>query len=205
MIQADTFRRHVLASGTFDPDGVHHEFANDSHGRKLDFDIIPDNSPLYGEWVELNGQVIRAGERSVIAVVGVANGTNRLARDVAAALGTRALYTRKASPREVQLTAQSREWLLRHAGKGGLVIILEDVGTTGGTALTAAESARQAGAREVEAQFTWQRTDNLAAFDRASIPYISVIHESLPTYAPDQCAREGYCAKGWRLIPHAKV
>lgn len=200
----NTFRQHILEGGVLDPEGTHHEFANYGHGRKLDFDVIPDDDPLYMEWVDLNQQAIRERGRLVLAVVGVANGTNRLARDVGSGLEVKALFTHKISPREARLTPQSRRWLLEHADESGLVIALEDVGTTGGTALTAVKSAQAAGAQEVEGQFTWQRTDNLLAFDAAGVACQAIIHEPLATYTPEECAAEGYCSEGWELIPHAK-
>lgn len=204
MVRKSIFRERILESGILDPEGIHHEFANSGHGQKLDFDLISDASFLYAEWVELNSQSIRKWGRSVLAVVGVANGTNRLARDVGASLEVESLYTHKVSPREVRLTADSQKFLLEHANEGGLVIALEDVGTTGGTALTAIKSIREAGQFETEGQFTWQRTDGLAAFDEAGIPYTSIIHEPLPTYSPKQCTKEGYCSEGWQLIPHTR-
>ncbi len=204
MVQANIFRNHILEDGILDPEGIHHEFANGGHGRKLDFDLIQDNSPLYDEWVELNTQTIQKRGQLVLAVTGVANGTNRLARDVGAKLEVEALYTRKASPREVQLTPKSRKWLLEHTNKDGLIITLEDVGTTGGTALTAIKSIHEVGEFETEGQFTWQRTDSLPTFDQAGIPYTSIIHEPLATYTPEQCAIEGYCSQGWQLIQHTR-
>lgn len=204
MLQASIFRKHIIENKILDPEGTHHEFANYGHGRKLDFDLISDDIPLYAEWVGLNAQTIQKRGQLVLAVAGVANGTNRLARDVGAELEVEALYTRKVSPREVQLTPKSRKWLLEHANEDGLVIALEDVGTTGGTALTAIKSIHEVGEFETEGQFTWQRTDSLPAFDQADIPYTSIIHEPLTTYTPEQCAAEGYCSEGWQLIPHSK-
>jgi len=204
MAEVHTFKRHILEGGVLDPEGVHHEFANYGHGRKLDFDAIADDTPLYREWVDLNVQSVRERGGLILAVLGVANGTNRLARDVGSGLGVEPLFTEKISPRAVRLAATSRQWLLNHAGEDGLVIALEDVGTTGGTALSAIEDARTAGASEVEGQFTWQRTDALPAFDAAGVMYHAIIHEPLATYKPNQCTTEGYCADGWALIPHSQ-
>lgn len=204
MVSISIFKQHILEGGVLDPEGTHHEFANYGHGQKLDFDTISDDTPLYEEWVDLNVQAIRERGGLVLAVLGIANGTNRLSRDVGPRLGVKSLETEKVSPRAVRLTATSREWLISHAGENGLVIALEDVGTTGGTTLTALEDVQTAGAFAVEGQFTWQRTDTLPAFDTAGVAHHAIIHEQLATYKPDQCIAEGYCAKGWLLIPHSQ-
>jgi hypothetical protein len=204
MIEVDTFKRHILEGDVLDSEGTHHEFANYGHGRKLDFDVIPDDTPLCEEWADLNAQAIRQRGGLVLAVLGVANGTNRLSREVGSRLGVKSLYTEKISPRAVRITAASRKWLIDRAGENGLVIALEDVGTTGGTALTAIEDAQTVGVAKVEGQFTWQRTDTLPAFDAAGVAYHAIIHEPLATYKADQCIAEGYCAEGWVLIPHSQ-
>lgn len=202
MREAELFKQHILERGILDPVGIHHEFASGMHGRKLDFDLIPDDDPLYAEWVALNVQAIRMSGSLALAVVGVANGTNRLARDVGSALGIEGLATRKVSSREVRLTPEAHSWLAEHALEG-TVVILEDVGTTGGTARTGVMDIQATGIDRVEGLFTWQRADSLPAFEAAGIPYSSIIHEPLPTLAPEACRAEGYCAQGWQFITHS--
>ncbi|HJQ08158.1 MAG TPA: hypothetical protein VJ836_01600 [Candidatus Saccharimonadales bacterium] len=198
------FKQHLLEEGVLDPEGVHHECAYGAHGRKLDFDRIPTKAPLFREWVDVNAAAIRQRHPKLPqAVLGVADGANRLSRHVAHELGVVALFTHKVSAREVELTTTSRSRLLRL--QEGLVVVLKDVCTTGGTAYTAVRSLREAVAREVaaEGQFTWNRQGELRAFADAGIPYTAIIDESLPTYTPEQCQTQGYCAQGWQLIVHA--
>lgn len=199
MREAELFKRHILERGILDPEGIHHEFVSGAHGRKLDFDRIPEDDPLYAEWVALNVQAIRMSGSLALAIAGVANGTNRLARDVGSILGVEPLLTRKVSSREVQLTPNARSWLAGRALEG-TVFVLEDVGTTGNTALTAAEDARIVGAHQIQGLFTWQRTASLPAFEAAGVPYRAIIREPLPTFTPEMCQAEGYCAQGWQLI-----
>lgn len=199
MPDLQTFKRQVLDAGILDPEGVHHEFARGTHGRKLDFDLIAEDTALYKDWVALSAAAIRS-RRMPFAVLGIANGTNRLARDVARKLDVMVLYTRKVSAREVALTKESLAELA-NSTKRGLVIAIEDVGTTGGTAYTGIHSLLEAGIEEVEGQFTWKRTDELPAFSEAGLTYQALIDEPLPTYTAEQCS---YCAQGWKLIPHAQ-
>jgi hypothetical protein len=206
MGQLAVFRQNILAAGVLDPTGVHHAFAYGTHGQKVDFGNIQKGSSLYDEWVAVTvGGILRrtVGELP-LAVLGIANGTNQLAEDVAEKLEIQPLYTRKTSPREVTLTDESRTELamLMDLGKTGLVIGLEDVGTSGGTALSGAESVRQAGLEDVEVLFTWKRTEELTAFVGSSIAHNVIIDEPLPTYSPEECAVTGFCAQGWQLIPH---
>ncbi len=191
-----------------DPEGTHHEFARGGHGRKLDFDLIKEGTPLYGRWIGLHAGHI--GKRRLrlpgLVLVGTANGTNRIARDVAAELGVDYLTTQKISPSTVELDAQSvrktAETFFRRA------IIIEGVGTTGGTAMTAAVSTRTHSLNNeipVEALFSWIRTPTLPVFDGTDVPYRAFIHSELPTYGPEICADMGYCALHWELIAHGGI
>lgn len=201
MTRQETFKAR-LEQHILDPAGTHHEFAYGTHGQKLDFDLIDRESSLYRQWVDTTAvQVKSIYPRLPFAVLGIANGTNRLAEDVATTLGIAALYTHKVSPREVALTEASR--ILLSGAPQPDVLGLEDVGTSGGTAHSGLRSAKEANAASnVAVLFTWQRQAILEVFTSSDIPYHAVIHEPLPTYAPEQCLTEGFCAQGWELIPH---
>lgn len=195
--------KQKLERAILDVKGTHHEFAYGSHGRKLDFDLIKDDSTLYATWVQVVADTIREKYQKVPdAILGVANGTNRLSRDVANVLGVAALHTIKVSPKEVALTDESLD-LLRIM-KSGFVVVVEDVGTSGGTAYSAARNALENGATKVEVLFTWKRQLELRAFEKGDIPYQAIIDEPLPTFTEEQCRAKGYCAQGWRLIEHSK-
>ncbi|GAC1392753.1 MAG: hypothetical protein NVSMB46_09440 [Candidatus Saccharimonadales bacterium] len=198
------FQQQLLDHNVLDPVGVHHEFAYGSHGRKLDFDTILDSTPLYRQWVDVTAETIQNNYSSLPeAVVGVANGTNRLAKDTAEKLGILALYTQKTNAREVQLTHDSQTML--HHYLNAFVVVIEDVGTTGSTALTAAKSAKSHGAGTITGLFTWQRQSTLPAFDSHAISYKAIISEELPTYSPDECRVHGYCHDQWELIPRKRT
>ena len=193
------FKSKILENDIFDPVGIHHEFAYGDHGRKLDFDLITDGSPLYREWVQVNVEFIRQQYTQIPEVIlGVANGTNRLARDVAKELGVLGLSTEKVGGRSVQLTQAARQQLIETECK--LLLVLEDVGTTGGSAYSAAVNAREAGAQRVEVIFSWQRSEDLIAFKNTDIPYCAIVQEVLPNYSPEECKKIGYCSMGWELI-----
>jgi hypothetical protein len=201
MLQADTFRDKLRESGVLDPLGVHHEFAYGTHGRKLDFDLIAEDDPLYADWVSANVDSLRSFPALPRAVLGIANGTNRLATDVASELGITALYTEKVSPREVVLTSESIH-VVRALDPTDEITALEDVGTSGGTTCSGLRDVQRYGAHNVNALISWQRTETLSALAAANILYRSIIFEPLPTYTPEQCMEIGYCAQGWTLIAH---
>ena len=97
MIHVDDFRQRVVEVA-LDAEGLHHEFVSGGHGRKLDFDSIETGSALYSEWVDQNVDALQQLGRAVVAVVGVANGTNRLALDVGRAIGAESLFTSSIFP-----------------------------------------------------------------------------------------------------------
>ena len=198
-------------NGILDPDEgperQHHEFKSGLHGRKLDFDEIPTGSDLYEDWVAVNVNALHGrsvgNHTSLLAVVGVANGTNRLAKSVGAAMqknGARYIETRK-NEGEVFLDEELDEDISDLILLNGLVVVLEDVGTTGSTALRVARYIFEAGCKNTEVLFTWQRSEHLSAFDgEKDVAAASVIRHSLPVYSPDDCS---LCREGSLFIPRA--
>jgi hypothetical protein len=82
------FKQKIIDSGIVDGEGIHHVFSQGLHGQKIDFDLIDDESELYAEWVELTSEFIKQNyDKPPDVLVGVANGTNRLALSVAKILG----------------------------------------------------------------------------------------------------------------------
>lgn len=201
MLKTVTFRDRLIEGGVLDPEGLHHEFAYGTHGRKLDFGLIEPDHPLYDEWVDANVAQLRDRPRLPRAVLGIANGTNQLAKDIASELGIIALVTRKTSPRAVALAEESVA-RLADISLWDEVTAIEDVGTSGGTTLTGLQSLQTVGYENLSAQITWQRTETLGALATAGIPHWAVIHEPLTTFESEACTVEGYCAQGWELILH---
>jgi hypothetical protein len=201
MLQTVTFRDRLIEGGVLDPEGCHHEFAYGAHGRKLDFGLIGEDHTLYAEWVDTNVAQLRRRPRLPRAVLGIANGTNQLAIDIASDLDIIALVTRKSSPRAVELSEES----VAHLADIHLwdeVTAVEDVGTSGGSTLTGLQCLQAAGYENLSAQITWQRAETLGALATAGITYWSIIHEPLTTFEAAQCEAKGYCAQGWELISH---
>lgn len=207
----DDFRDRVMSDPVqvLDPEGiVHHEFVSGNHGRKLDFDKIKTDSDFYIEWVSIYARAIRAiyKYRLPDALVGIANGANRLAESVAPLLGKKVLglTTVKLDAKTVALDEQSLNLIEQEDIRFALTI--EDVGTTGSTTATAINHLRYMGVRRIEAITTWQRNPTLPKLDDLRIPYNSVIPESLPMFSPEECREnpEGFCYQGVQLIEHAK-
>ena len=192
------FKDQILNSGILDPEGTHHEFASGNHGRKLDFDLIDSDSSLYQKWVDVIVQDIRAHTPLPDVVFGVANGMNRMAKSVGEALSIAEITTRKLSNGTIEIPETSKKLML---GKNiSFALILEDVGTTGASAYSVAQSANALGIDRVQILFTWQRVNKLTALRDSQTPHRSIIRKDMPTYSPEQCRASGYCFMGWKLI-----
>jgi hypothetical protein len=192
--------------GVLDPEGVlHHEFVSGNHGRKLDFDKIETGTDLYIDWVSMYARVVKAryAQRMPDALVGIANGANRLSVSVGFLLGIPGLETQKVDAKTVTLNGDARDHLADNEVRFALTI--EDVGTTGSTTASAIGDLRQAGVRRIESVNGWQRNPTLPRLDELRIPYSAVILQPLPMFSPEQCASqpEGYCAQGVPLVEHA--
>lgn len=201
------FKKKIMNSNVLDREGLHHEFVSGLHGRKLDFDLIEPNSDLFKQWVEVVAEAIKKLYKDVptnkLALLSVAGGTNRLVGPVADMIGggVSALLTEKTSPKSVKLTDEAKTKL--EELKPDLVLALEDVGTRGTTSATAVLSAREAGAKVIEALHTWQRSEVLDELEAIRAKYQAIIKETLPNLTPEECRKNGYCSKGWKLVEHA--
>ena len=203
MANVEIFRSHILEAGVLDPEGVHHGLVSDMHGQKLDFDLIPTNSPLYSEWVSVAVAYISSGfSKLPEIIVGVANGTNRLALDVARQFDGQVFGA--VSEKDRQNSKILRLGLvtgkLISAMRPEFVVVLEDVGTTGSNSVQVAQLCLEAGARSIEVVNTWQRRPQLERLIESGIPYQSIINEVLETYTPQDCQDHGFCADNWQFI-----
>jgi len=196
------FKDRILTDpvGIMDPEGIHHELASGCHGRKLDFDKIETGSDLYLQWVSLYARFIESQYRNQLpdALVGIASGANRLSEDVAPLLGRSVLglTTVKIDSNEVTLSEESRAAIKKHGVNFALLV--EDVGTTGGTMSTVAQPLTEVGVKRIEAVMTWRRAPELRRLDERGIPHKSMIYEPLPMFTKEECETSpyGYCAGG---------
>lgn len=110
-------------------------------------------------------------------LLGVANGGNRLATAAAKELGGTVIgleTVKKPKPAKgTELTVRARQVI--GLLKPSLAVVVEDVGTTGRTSLTAATAALEAGAERAEVVNTWQRREKLEYLIGAGITYHSII------------------------------
>lgn len=211
MADLEVFKSNLVSSGIVDPDGIHHEFVSGVHGQKIDFDKIPSDSDLFEEWCDVVADAV--SERFPLAryprgvvLLSVAGGTNRLVNPVTERIGqgyTPAL-TKKVSPKEVTLTDEAEDRILEL--NPDLVVAVEDVGTAGTTSATAVLATREVlpdgSLTQVVALNTWQRSTGLPRLEEIRAPYFSIISESMPSYEPERCRKIGFCAMGWKFIPH---
>ena len=137
-------------------------------------------------------------------MLGVANGGNRLAVSLAARLkkGLLGLTTDKLTAKSVKLSSIAEDFIRNT--KPAFVLVVEDVGTAGTTSATAALAAKAAGAKKVSVLNTWQRSEQLDKLTSAKVAWKSVILQPLQNYSPEECRKNGYCAKGLEFVPHAK-
>jgi len=206
---AQQFRAEIMESGiVLDREGTHHEFVSGMHGQKLDFDNIQVNSSLYEKWIDVNSSFIEEEfPRLPQVIIGVANGTNRVALDVARSFNGRSIGLVS----EKDKTHSKRLFLnpfvagrLLDTMKPQLVVVVEDVGTTGSNSVQIASRVRDFTGGHVEVVTTWQRRENLERLDEEDIPYRAIIKEPLPTYSPEECVKTGFCSKDWEFIPRSK-
>ncbi len=211
MADIEVFRNHIIESGyVLDTEGTHHEFVSGMHGQKLDFDNIDEKTdPLYTEWIDVNEDFIRQNfDITPEIILGVANGTNRVAVDTAKRFGDNVFGLESVKdPDNSKVLHLSR--LARIAIKAiepELVVVVEDVGTTGSNSVQVATKAREAGAKQVVVVTTWKRRPQLERLDEAGIDHMAIIDEPLTTYTPEECRElvEGFCKRGWEFIPRSK-
>lgn len=203
MVDSSDFKKAILNSGILDKEGTHHVFSQGLHGRKIDFDLIPDDSELFRQWVDLTADFIKENYPDLPeALVGVANGTNRLAISVAEKLGLRGLVTFKPEgSRNQPILTPGAEGELKEL-RPKLVLILEDVGTRGTNSSSVARSVRDLGLDNLEVINTWQRSETLPLLDEINVPYKAIIKEILTNFSPEDCE---YCQQGWEVLGHGQV
>lgn len=211
MTDFPAFRDHIIESGyVLDPEGEHSEFVSGMHGQKLDFDNIDEHAdPLYREWIDVNESFIRDNfSRLPEVILGVANGTNRIATDTARRFDGEVLGMVSVKDKQDSKVLYLSN-LVRHALneiKPQLVVVAEDVGTTGSNSVQVANAARESGAKKVIVVTTWKRRERLERLEEAGIEHLAIIDEPLATYTEEDCRTlvEGFCKRGWKFKPRGK-
>lgn len=208
--QAERLRNLIVESNfngpVIDPEGVHHEFVGGDHGQKIDLDKIPDDSEEYEVLVDTTASFIR-GEYDWVPdiIVGVANGANRLALDVARKFNGKmlGLVTEKDKNDLDRIRLSEMACRVIIGVQPEFVLVIEDVITTGWSALEPADDIRAMLPRDaqVEVLSIWQRLPVVSQLVASGIPHKTIISEPLTLYTPQECETTGFCAKGWELIP----
>lgn len=197
-------------SNVLDPEGVHHEFSQGLHGRKADLDAIIEDTYLYDEWIDINTAFV-ADEFGLDALqnavlVGVANGTNRVARDVSRAFDRKVPYieTFKNEQNLPELTWAAIDFL--GTKQVELAIVLEDVitrGTNSAATVLSLQKHRPESLRRIEVVGTLQRGMPERLIE-LNVPYHAIIKHLMKDFTPEECgaAPDGFCKQGWELIPY---
>lgn len=206
MADVEAFKDKIIENGyVLDPEGTHSEFVSGMHGQKLDFDNIDERTdPLYHEWIDVQEGFIRENfSRLPDIILGVANGTNR----VAYSLGERfkgdviPFASRKEQKDSKKLFLPEMAELALRAIRPELVVVVEDVGTTGSNSVQIARHALQNGAGDVIVVATWKRREHLELLEVAGVEHLAIIDEPLDTFTPDECLDDpnGFCARNWEF------
>lgn len=210
MADIEAFKNRIIECGyVLDPAGVHHEFVSGMHGQKLDFDNIEQKTdPLYNQWIDVAVEFIKEEFDPLPEVVlGVANGTNRVALSIARRIeGVHGLISEKETKNSKTLHLNHMAFTVIRGIRPAHLVVIEDVGTTGSNSVQVALEAKEAGAKEVEVVTTWKRRSQLERLDQAGIPHRAIIDHTLPTFLPQDCASDpaGFCARGWEFIERKK-
>jgi hypothetical protein len=212
IVTPEVFEEQLFApeSEIYDPEGKHHAFSQNLHGRKIDCDKILRGSSFYFNWIELHAAHVHASHPEEIlarmVLMGIANGTNDVAQDMALALGNgvEALETQKTSKNSVELTEESVEKLL--SINPVLVKGIEDVGTRGtnsSSGVVSVHQNRNPALREIEVSHTVLRGIPERLIE-LGIVYDAMIIRLMRDYTKEECESIGYCADDWELIPHGQ-
>jgi hypothetical protein len=207
MANLEVFENNLLTSGqVIDPEGVHSEFVSGMHGQKIDFDKLGDKDPLYGDWIEVNADHLEENFPVLPDfVIGVANGTNRVVHDLAKFMKGRVVALESEKDKDDSKVLRLRENAAKiiKIMRPALVVVVEDVGTTGSNSVQVALGALQAGAGEAIVVTTWKRRPELERLQEAGIEYQAIIDNPLPTFTPEECETlpEGFHARGWDFNP----
>lgn len=211
MTGIEAFRDRIIEGGyVLDAEGMHSEFVSGMHGQKLDFDNVDERTdPLYHEWIDVQQEfIVDSFPRLPEVILGVANGTNR----VAYSLGERfrgdaipfASRKQEKSSKEIHLPELAKTAL--HLIRPSLVVVVEDVGTTGSNSVQVARQALENGAQKAVVVTTWKRRPALERLEEAGVEYLAIIDEPLPTFSPEDCVSnpDGFCARDWQFKPRSK-
>ncbi|MHB1864626.1 MAG: phosphoribosyltransferase [Candidatus Saccharimonadales bacterium] len=173
----DKFKQDVLSGrlGVLDAEGlVYHEFESGVHGRKLDMEKLTRGSRDYQWFLELFHLVINEvyGDNLPDAVLGVANGGNNLAMDTSQMFNdkvrrVRGLTTIKPRGDAIYIPSHSTEIIKR--SRFGFVLVIEDVGTTGGSSAGVASQLYDLDVPRVEVFNGWQRSEHLPVLESMGI------------------------------------
>ena len=213
--------RQTIEPLVVEGEGSHHVFYNGDHGQKIDCEVIEKNEDLFESWLEITIEGIRYfyPEKLPRLVIGVANGTNKLAESVADRLlkevkeGEPAPLSIQSVKREGATSILSPRSLDKIKGLNGnkdnFALVLEDVGTTGRSSYEIIEESNiwtASAIKEYRVLNLWQRMENLPILERAGISYDSLVLEPLPTFDPEACRElpEGFCRRGWDLVPYGQ-
>ncbi len=204
------YRGNIVASGVLDTD-IHREFVKGQHGKKLEFDKIYKRrkSGLYLASLGLKTNMLRErvlpGQK--VAILGIANGAVQHALDWAvyckpALPGCEVvgLTTRKymvGDQKIVKLTDEARLWLSQNTPD--LVVLDDDVGTTGSSTAQPVPELQSFGVGSIWAAYDWIRSEYLQFLDQLRVPYSGIVEEPLPNYEPEECRTVGLCAQGVSL------
>lgn len=210
----NNFEQRILDyPDVYDPEDVHHEFKDGGHGRKVDLESIDTNSGLYSELVIASGRkIVELCDGTPDVLIGIANGGNHWARDIAEEIGPDVLALETHKTKRGSTLEYGARLMLRNI-RPDCVVIVDDLGTTGRSCVPVAKQLQHNGIRSMhrlntlKAFFIATRNSRLRFLERRNIAFESLAQLHIPTYKnADACKEDsdGFCARGVQLIPHGR-
>lgn len=208
----DSLKERILDfPGVVDPVTQHHIFASGMHGRKCDLDQIPDNDELLYDITQASVAKMSAIYTKLPdMIITVANGGNRFADPLNHFLGSK-VSVRKTQKnphdsKDILLNVRTEKALQRTYPE--LVVVFDDLGTTGSVAATVVNTIERLNVPELQIEvFTpVYRRDHLERLEEIDVAHNGLIRitDDLPTYTKTECRAEHYCKQGQRPIPHGQ-
>ncbi len=196
------------AAGIVDEGEIHSEFSQTPplHGQKVNVDALKKGSKEFCDTVYTTASQLHAIYGSVMlentVLVSTANGANRFLQPISQQLGITGFETVKVAPGVAHLDTDAYKQI--HTLSPELVVVLDDVGSTGATTTRPVEDARCAGAECVEVLYMWQRVPVLPRLEELNVGYRAIINTPMPTYTQQECATlpQGFCSREWDVVPY---
>lgn len=184
-----------------DPVGVHHLLVGGFHGQKVDYEMLGDEDPTYLDGIDLAAERISELSTKNLALAGVANGGNRIARDIAGRIGGPNVYFLDTAKFGDRIRYTKASLIVLRANLINRLVVVDDIGKSGASILQVIRHTwDRADISDVSGFCMVVRREKMEKLDELNIAYDSLVKTIMPDYSPRECAQIGFCKDGWKLI-----